>query len=221
MTTYSIYGIPISPMAIADAEENSAVLYSKDPFMAEKIARSITEVCGMSTGIALHLMNSEQMKKVAIPNTISFSKRIGEAIENAKKTRRDVADKIVKVVDGLELIRGEIIEKTSETKGGFDFGNVIVKGVDGQATVNFKNENIIAWRGRKPIAMAPDLICWIDLEGNPLTNADIKEGMEVAAIGIKAHEKMRSSKALAPFERILKEFGYAGNYLSIDEIVKG
>ena len=53
----------------------------------------------------------------------------------------------------------------------------------------FKNKKV------KPLAFAPDLICYMELDENKikqsLSNADIQKNKEVALIGFKADEKLR------------------------------
>ena len=107
-------------------------------------------------------------------------------------------------------------KRTEEVKAGFDYGKVFVKDV----VIDYKNENMIAWRNDKPIAMVPDLICWLTTDGEPLTNADVREGLEVVVIGAKAHEKWRVPGGFDVFRHVLKLLGYEGEYKPIEELLK-
>jgi len=71
---------------------------------------------------------------------------------------------------------------------------------------------MIAWKKGKPVVMVPDLICWITTDGQPLTNADLEEGMEVAIIGIKADEKWFVKNGFELFRNVLRSIGYDGEY---------
>jgi len=62
--------------------------------------------------------------------------------------------------------------------------------------------------------MVPDSICWLTTDGEPLTNADVKEGLEVAAIGKRAHEKWKTPQGFKLFSHILESIGYKGGYIS-------
>lgn len=79
---------------------------------------------------------------------------------------------------------------------------------------------MIAELNGKIVAMASDLICWVKLDGIPLTNVDIDKGMKVAAIGLKAHEKLRSREALRAFKHLYHEFGFNVEFKPIEELME-
>ena len=216
MTMFSVHNLPIAPVTVADPYGNYAVLYPINPQMAEKMARGITVEFGMKAGLACHPMTGWQMKKAVIAKTYTMAEKVGRAIREAKEKGKDPVEAVVKVTGGWKLAQGKVKKKEVETKGGFDYGKVYV----GDIRVDYKNENMIAWKGNKPIAIAPDLICWLSTDGRPLTNADIKEGLEVAVIGIKADERWRKPEGLAVFRPVLAELGYTGEYIPIEKLLK-
>jgi len=215
MTMFGVHGVPIAPVTLADCYGNSAVLYPNDLAMAEKMGRAITVSFGMLAGLALHPMAGWQMKKAVIPGTYTLAEKVGRAMREASE-KKDPVEAVVKTTEGFEIARGLVAEKEVETRGGFDYGKVHV----GDVRVDYKNENMMAWKSGKPIAISPDLICWMTTDGMPLTNADIKEGMEVAVIGIKAHRRWRTPEGHAVFRPVLKEIGYAGKYKPIEDLLK-
>ncbi|RLG88527.1 MAG: DUF917 domain-containing protein, partial [Thermoprotei archaeon] len=87
--------------------------------------------------------------------------------------------------------------------------------------IDFKNENMIAWKAPgEPIAMVPDLICLMTIEGQPLTNADVTEGLKIAVIGIPASEKWRKHpKGFDVWRHILEKIGYTGPYKPIEKLI--
>lgn len=216
MTMFSVHNLPIAPVTLADASGNSAVLYPIDPPMAEKMARGITVAFGMKAGIACNLMAGWQMKRAAIAGTYTMAERVGRAMREAREKEKDPVEAVMKATGGFEIARGKVTKKEVETRGGFDYGKVYVAGI----RVDYKNENMIAWRAGKPITISPDLICWMTTDGWPLTNADITEGLEVAVIGIKAYERWRTPEGLTVFRPVLAELGYAKKYIPIEELLK-
>jgi len=220
LTTFDIYGIPISPMAISDWQGNGAILFVKTAMDAERIARQITVAFQGNAGIALYPMKGKELKRVVIPGTISLAMKIGKILREVKERKLDVAQTLTKELEAFLLGIGEVEEKVIETKHGFDYGRVKLKVKEGDLIVYFKNENIVATLNEKVIAMAPDLICWVGLDGTPLTNADIEKGMKVAVIGLKAHERLRSEKALKAFSHLYKELGFDIKYKPIEELIK-
>ncbi|MEM2910211.1 MAG: DUF917 domain-containing protein [Nitrososphaerota archaeon] len=215
MTMFYVHNLPLAPVTLADSYGNSAVLYPRDAPMAEKMARGITVAFGMQAGLACHPMAGWQMKKAVIGGTYTVAENVGRAIREAKNKGKDPVKAVVEVTKGFEITRGKVTKKEVETKGGFDYGKVYVADI----RVDYKNENMIAWRAGKPIAISPDLICWMTTDGRPLTNADIKEGLEVAVIGIKAHERWRTPEGLAVFRPVLAELGYTGEYIPIERLL--
>ena len=67
--------------------------------------------------------------------------------------------------------------------------------------------------------MAPDLICYLTPDSVLLTNADrLKIGDELALIGLKARPQLRQDSILQAFLRLLKQLGYDGPYLPIEQL---
>ncbi|WP_455283643.1 DUF917 domain-containing protein [[Eubacterium] cellulosolvens] len=216
MTMFHVHNIPIAPVTLADASGNFAILHPKDPPMAEKMARGITVAFGMKAGIACHPMAGWQLKKAVIPGTYTRAEEVGRSMREASEKGQDPVQAVVKVTGGYEIARGTVKEKAVETRGGFDYGRATVADV----RVDYKNENMIAWRAGKPVVISPDLTCWMTTDGRPLTNADIKEGLEVAVIGIKAHDRWRTPEGLAVYQPVLAELGYTEKYVPIEQLQK-
>ncbi|MGC8701225.1 MAG: DUF917 domain-containing protein [Thermoplasmata archaeon] len=214
-TSFYKYGINAVPLILADNKGNSAILYPKDAFISEQMGRAITTVFNMTAGIATYYMNGKQLKDSIIPGTMTLNEKVGKIIKESVESKKDIIEEVLKAIDGYLLAKGKVKRKTVEVKGGFDFGRVFVDDI----VVDFKNENMIAWKNNKPIAMVPDSICWITIEGTPLTNADIKEGMEVAVIGKKAHPKFRDEKVFSTFSHILESLGYKEEFKPIEDLV--
>jgi DUF917 family protein len=219
LTTFDIYGVPISPMSISDWEGNGAILFTKDAVTAEKISRHITMAFEGVAGIALYLMSGEVARNVIIPGTLTLSTRIGSILRTHKEKGVDPVEMLREELNAYVLGTGKVINKTMRTVGGFDVGLVeVAEEGGGRLRVYLKNENIIAERNGKILAMAPDLICWLSSNYTPLTNADIEVGMSVWVIGFKAHEKLRTEKALKAFEHLYVDVGFKTRYVPIEEL---
>jgi len=212
MTMFCVHNLPIAPVTLGDASGNSAIIYPIDPIMAEKMARGITVAFGMKAGLACHPMAGWQMKKAVIAGTYALAEKVGRAMREAREEQEDPVEAVLKATGGHEIARGKVTKKEVETRGGFDYGKVYVADI----RVDYKNENMIAWRAGKPVIISPDLTCWMTTNGKPLTNADVKEGLEVAVIGIKAHERWRTPEGLAVFRPVLTELGYKEKYIPLE-----
>lgn len=218
LATFHLEGVDIAPFAVADWNQNSAVLFPNDTKTGENMSRALTVEFGSSAGFACYPMSGPEARDVLIGNTISHARDVGQTMNDARAAGRDVPTAVTDEFEGDVLVRGEITEVTSETRDGFDVGRVLIESDSGEVTVDVKNENILVWRDDRPIAMAPDLICWIDSEGNALTNADLEAGMTIACIALPAPEEWRTPDALALFQPVLDIFGYEGEYQPFTEL---
>ena len=77
-------------------------------------------------------------------------------------------------------------EATCETRDGFNFGEIHLKGegdyTDEAYRIWLKNENIISYRNGEVDVIAPDLICMINGEGNPMTTPNFEVGDKCTSI---------------------------------------
>lgn len=219
---YPIYKIPTSPLVVTNKEGDVIVAYLNDPFdttAAEKVARSLCVSFDMLAAFATWIVNIETIRKCLVPGTISQSEKIGAALKASEKSGRDSVREMEKITGGSELFRGEIKKIEVKTQEGFDFGRTTVQGIDkyskSMLTVDFKNENMIAWKDEEPLVMVPDIIAMVEIGGKPLTNADTEEGMKVAVMAIPAPEPWkRGDEGFNCWKHILDRLGYAGSYIS-------
>ena len=219
---YPIYKIPTSPLVVANKAGDVIVAYLANPTdmgAAETIARTAAVSFGMLAGFATWIVDVATIKRCLVPHSVSKVEGIGRAIREAKVAGRDVVSEVVAASGGKELFRGEIKGIEMRTAEGFDFGRTTIEGVGdyrgGRLVIDSKNENMIAWRDGEVVIMVPDLIAMLTVEGEPLTNADTKEGQEVAIIGIPAPEPwMRTPEGFNCWQPILERLGYKGQYSS-------
>jgi DUF917 family protein len=220
MTTYVIFGVPIVPFTLANEQDVSVVIYAEDAADLEQVARAVSTSFGMVAGFATHAMTGEVMRRAAVHHTLSQAEKVGATLRRAGREGTDPARELTAALGGYLLARGPIVEVRSETTAGFDFGSVLVKDEGGgRVRVDFKNESMIAWRGERPIAIVPDMICCLSKDGRPLTNVDMRAGLDVAFIGLPATDKWRAPQATRVFSGVLEKMGYGGRYVPIEELL--
>ncbi|MCL1469071.1 DUF917 domain-containing protein [Argonema antarcticum] len=231
MTTYAATGIDVSPCPLVSKkdEDVKSVLYAKTSSDMESLIRPIisTEQFGQQGGLATYALDGQTMrdKQSVIPGAISRAWQLGLTLRKAKEQGEDPVEAALAFFQGsaFELFRGEIQDVSQQTQGGFDRGIVTVKNGDREVYVIYRNESLMAWRNdsSQPIAMAPDLICYMTPDGIPLTNADDlkeKKGQELVLIGVKAPEQLRSGSILAAFQQLLNLMGYYGPYVPLEKL---
>lgn len=219
---YPIYKIPTIPLVLANKAGDVLVAYLKDPLdtaSAEMIARTAAISFGMLAAFATWIVDKATIKKYLVAGSISKSEEVGRAMRVSRGSGRDVVKEVLTITGGKEIFRGEIKKIETRTVEGFDFARTTITGTGDYKNktldIDSKNENMIAWQDGKPVAMVPDLMAMVMTEGQPLTNADTKEGMEIAIIGIPAPEPWRRTPdGFNCWKHILVKLGYEGSYIT-------
>ena len=215
MTTFHVNGITVTPMALADERDNTVLLKTCDNYWAEWIARDITVRFGGVSWIALYPMSGSQLRRGAIPGTLTLAQKLGSAVREAKESGERATDALLKMTQGLELFRGKIVDVERRTTGGFARGKAGIEGIEDykgeNLEIRFQNENLVAIRNGEVVASVPDLITILDLEtAQPITTESIKYGYRCFVIGIPCSEKWRTKPALKVVGP--KYFGYDIEY---------
>ena len=216
MTTFHLAGIPISPLGLANEDHITAVLRTEHPYDMERVARAIASELGGVAAIACYAMQGADMKRHIIRDTTTLCESIGATIRQTRLEGGDVANALVERFDGYLLGRGRVASIRSETRGGFDFGFVEVTG-ELPLDISFQNENMVASRDGAILATVPDLICAVDGDGTPMTNADIVEGMEIAYLGMAADRAFRTPEAFGLFAKAFEVLEFNDQFVPIEE----
>jgi len=220
MTTFFIYGIPPTPTAVCDEKGNTAII--EDAVSAawvERMARAVTIVMGCAPVFAFAPMSAPDVRRTAIPGTLSLAKSLGDAVRRARLQKRDPIEAILTTVPGRVLFHGKIVDLERRTTEGFARGRVTVEGIGDEAgerlVVDFQNENLVAQRGDALIATVPDLICLVDTErGEPITTELLRYGFRVSVLGFPAPPLLKTPQALAVVGP--EAFGYAAAYVPLE-----
>jgi len=220
---YRIYGISLSPFTMAGSNGDSIVAYLNDPLdhkAAENIARHISMAYGQRAGFCGIAANRDEIEKL-VPDSISLCMAVGKVFRESNDIET-LSKALESEVDAKELFVGTISNIELGTEGGFDFGITYIDGTEAYAgksvSIGFKNENMILKDGSgKVLGTVPDLVTLVDLDTlEPLTNADTKEGQNVAVFGATAPANwFKSPMGFGCWEHILDKFDYHGDYVPV------
>ncbi|MBJ7478294.1 DUF917 domain-containing protein [Rhodococcus sp. (in: high G+C Gram-positive bacteria)] len=218
METFSVYGISASPLAMANEHDEVAIFDTgSDNSRLEGLARGVTSRFGGMAHIAQYSMTGADVKRTAIPRTLSLALTIGRSIRLSREQRVDPVQALVDSLSdtlygyGRVLFHGKVIDVDRRTDEGFARGSVRIAGVgDEELEVQFQNENLIALHSGvlhsgvlQPgvlVAIVPDLICIVEADtAEPITTEGLRYGQRVAVIGIATPPIMRTPEALAVF----------------------
>lgn len=225
MCTYAARGAPISPLVLAD-QQNQVSLGAKDAAAMDITMRSV--IAGGSfhefAGIACWAMSGATMKKSIIPGAITYALNLGICLRETLAAKQDPVEAVRKYLNGYLLFCGRDLTVHDTTAGGFDWGRTILQSTTSasQLCIYNQNENLIAWSSdnSKPVAMGPDLIAYLTTDGQPFSNADLglAKGKDVAIIGAPADCELRDPAIVAAFLQTLQVIGYAGPYTPIESL---
>lgn len=202
MCTFSIYGVPSTPAAISDVRGDVALFpKTSSPKLLEQYARAVTVEMGGSSGFAFPIMTGAELKRTAIPGTLSFARDIGRAVRKARKDLSDPVSALLDVSGGEVLFQGKITSVHRQMTRGFSIGEIEIVGSNSflgdTMNIGFQNENLIARRDGEVVASVPDLISIVDVNtAEPVTTEVLRYGLRIAVLGIPAPSLLRTPVAL-------------------------
>ncbi len=207
METFSVYGVPGSPIAIHDEKGNWALVSTVDNFALEWLARGITVKMGGSSHIAEYAMSGAEVKRTGVRNCVSLVLKIGRTIREAAEKKESPLEALIDVTEGtnygkaIPLFKGKILDIERRTTAGFAVGSTTIEGMDEYAgktmSIRFQNENLMAAIDGKIVATVPDLISILDTESaRAITTEGLRYGFRVTVVGIPTPEIMRTPEAI-------------------------
>jgi DUF917 family protein len=211
METFAVYGVHGSPLALAGERGERVIIDTgDDDRQMEWLARGITIRLGGVGHIAEYAMTGAEVKRTAVPRTISMALALGRAIREAREQKRSPFDAIAETLSTTlyshvrELFVGKVTDVERRTTEGFAKGRATISALDPASAdaleISFQNENLIARRGDDVVAIVPDLICVVDIEsGEPITTEGLRYGQRVRVLGISTPDMMRTPDALRAF----------------------
>ena len=202
MDTFSIAGIPASPLALGDCHGNIAIFERlSSPQQAEEWARNLTIEMGGSAALVMSVMSGAQVKATLVRGTLTLALELGRGLLRARLERvESPAAVIARQGKGRILFEGKIVDVERRTVQGFARGRMRLQGfdnADNELDIVFQNENLVAWRGDEVICSVPDLITIVTIEdGTPLGTELLRYGLRVAVIGMPAARELKTAAAL-------------------------
>lgn len=219
-STFFVKGVPMTPIALATQFGDTMVIKDiVDDMRSEDIIRAVAIASSNRIGVADHPVTGAVLKKSIIPNALTYTLKLGQALRKAKEDGEDVAAKVCEAGEGKILFRGIVKDWKVEETGGFIYGDTTMDGIcdyEGQEyKVWYKNEHLVSYLDGKVDVSAPDLICVIDKDGMPVTNPHYENGMELTVFALPAPEIWKTDRGLEVFGP--RSFGFDFDYVPFNE----
>ncbi|POF32160.1 DUF917 domain-containing protein [Roseibium marinum] len=226
METFGVYGISGSPMAVSNEWGDCTLIEARSNEMMEWLSRGVAIRMGGAAYIAEYAMSGADVKRTAVPRTLSLAIQIGRVLREAKANHQNPFEVLLAFMPGTLysfatiIYSGKISDLQRETRNGFSLGRAKIDGFapyDGVMEIEIQNENLIARVDGKVRAIVPDLICIMDSEtAEPITTENLRYGQRVTVISVSVPELMRTPEALAVFGPSC--FGLDEPYTKIEDL---
>ncbi|WP_028035455.1 DUF917 domain-containing protein [Chelativorans sp. J32] len=209
METFNVYGVPASPVALADEQGNAVIVETKDAAKAEFLARGVTIRMGGQSYLVNYGMDGATARRVSVPGTMSLAIGIGRTLREAAAGHRDPLDALISFFRTTHyetarvIASGKVVDVSRREQNGWSVGVVTIEPFDASrrpVTIQIQNENLIAEEDDKVLAIVPDLICVLEADtAMPITTERLRYGQRVNVLGIKVPPIMRTPEALDVF----------------------
>jgi DUF917 family protein len=218
-------GYDTLPLAICDHWGNVLLMKSSpSPRVVERIGKMISTVTKAPDMLATcaHAAFPLRMRvarQAMVAGSLTKAMQLGKEVLMARAAGEDPIERARAHLRGLILFKGVIKTRDWQDRAGYMIGTTYLSGRGAfggeEASVWFKNENHIFNRQGEIRATSPDLIAVVsDPAAEPLTNTELKEGMEVAILGFRCDDKFRSGTPLSWIEP--RYFGFDTDYSPIE-----
>lgn len=212
MVTLGVGGVTAYPLVLADETgTTTAITHAPNNAAVERVARAVVAAKGGSAVVAHYAARRDQLQQWAIRGSVSLAVAIGRQLRAGRHSGDELISALDAICGARRLFTGKIIDVNRATDAGFVRGTLTLSGIDDdtgrQCTIDFQNENLIAWVDGTPAAAVPDLISVIDADsGTPMTTERVKFGVRAHVVGIPASPLWWSEAGLPVVEP--RAFGY-------------
>lgn len=221
LVTWTLFGLPVSPLAMADEHGNRLVIHATTNAWVERIARAaVIEFGAICPGVG-YAVPVADARRAAILGSVSHAERIGRAIRRADDDEASPIDAVLRLTGGVRLFQGKIVDLDRQTRRGWSLGQATIHGSgdfrDRRLSVHFQNENLVAFLDDRAVAMVPDLITIVEEEsGAAITTEHLRYGLRVAVLGMPCDEKWRTPAGIALGGP--RHFGYDLEYAPVERL---
>ncbi|GDY28488.1 DUF917 domain-containing protein [Gandjariella thermophila] len=226
MVTFGVYGMSGSPFALTGVHGERGVLDTgPDNRRLEWLARGLTVRMGGTASTAGFAMSGAEVRRTAVPGTLTLAFRLGRCIREARERHRDpfqaltalFADTMYERAE--TIFRGRIVDVERRTTGGFARGRAVIQSSsdDSVLELEFQNEHLLARIDGKIRVVVPDLIAVVNAEtAEPITTEGLRYGQRVGVLAIGAPAIMRTPEALSVFGP--RAFGLDVDFLPMNDL---
>jgi uncharacterized protein len=220
MTTFTLAGIPASPMSLADEKGNLCIFEATSNQMAETLARGAVMAVGFAAAITAYTMTAGMVDKHGIHGSMSYCIELGQHLSAVQRGELDAFRRFLDFAEARHFFSGKIVDIDRRTSGGFARGTVTLEHVSDPGRtmrVEIQNEYLMAYDGDRPVVTVPDLISMLDHEtARPITTETLAYGQRLDVIGMPCAPEWHRPGMLELVGP--RAFGYDVDYVSMGDV---
>ena len=207
MMSYAIGGVKPTPAVALDYAGNSASFNTQSTEVYERHIRSFAMAAGGMITAAEHAMTGKELKACVIPETLSFSIRLGQVLRENRGQATAMLPHLqdlfgTSIYGECHLIgTGKVTDKSTRIVGGYDVGEASISAFNSNSPdiiISIKNEYLLAQTADgRTLASVPDLIVITDFETSEPINAErLRYGQRIAIFAVGCPDFYRTPQAL-------------------------
>ncbi|MGH3265362.1 MAG: DUF917 domain-containing protein, partial [Trebonia sp.] len=192
-----------TPCAIMVDSRHRQITFENIPgtIELERVSRAMCVQFGGSAQVADAPIPVGRLREVAIRDTLTQARNLGDAVLRAQGASGDPVEEICRESGGRRFFAGKVTDVDRRVERGYNFGRLTLEGTDrckGQrATIDVQNEFLILRVDGDLLATVPDIITLVDQErGLPITTEVVRYGLRVQVLGIPAAKQLTTEQAL-------------------------
>jgi uncharacterized protein len=180
--TMNLAGVSAQPCVVSDERANTLIVKADRVDWVERLVRAAADTLGGAGVAALYLMSVETARNATVRLSVSRALHLGRTIV----AERSPLSEILQELDGVELIRGKVVDVDRRTTNGFVRGSAVVQRVAGDGgllRLEIQNEYLVAIEDGEIRATVPDVITVLDSHDHEVVTTErLRYGQLVSVI---------------------------------------
>jgi DUF917 family protein len=154
--------------------------------VVDKVVREASARAGGIVAVTRNPVTREYIKQNAAVGALTLTLKTGQIMIEKKSDPIEMSEAVAKFLGGRIVDIGVVEDVRLESRGGYDVGDIIIRGRNSMYRSVFWNEYMMLEdRNRNVLALFPDLITTINTKtGIPVTSAEVKKGDELIIVTV-------------------------------------
>ena len=225
MTSFHIFGVAVTPMALVNERGDLMLMQTTTDQQAEHFVKHMAVAMGGIMSSAGFAQSGADVKRAAVPGTLSICQDIGRALRQARVRRQDPFEALLAALRATQyyqhahlIFEGKVADVERRITGRWSMGQARIEGPRGVLELAIQNEHLVARINGRTAAIVPDLVAVLDEDtAQAITAESIRYGQRVRVLATSVPPIMRSEAALKVWGP--QAFGIDEPFVPIEELV--